>query len=124
METSDWTFKNKPYDLRERLFIFACVITRLVQYLHTRGPIGIQLSAQLLDSGNSAAANYEEADDGSSTRDRVAKTKLTLRELKETRLRLRVLRAAGMLTEAHDPIIEENTELVRIVAKIIHNSKR
>jgi hypothetical protein len=42
METLDWTFKDKPYDLRERLFVFACVITRLVQYLHTRGPVAIQ----------------------------------------------------------------------------------
>lgn len=66
METTDWSFPNKPYDLRERLFIFACVITRLVQYLHTRGPVAIRLSAQLLDCGTSAAANYEEADDGSS----------------------------------------------------------
>jgi four helix bundle protein len=123
METSDWTFRNKPYDLRERLFNFACVITKLVQYLHTRGPIAIQLSAQLLDSGNSAAANFEEADDGSSPRDRKAKTRITLRELKETRLRLRVLREAKILTEAHDPIIVESDELVRIVAKIIQSSK-
>jgi four helix bundle protein len=123
METSDWTFKDKPYDLRERLFIFACVITRLVQYLHTRGPVAIRLSSQLLDSGTSAAANYEEADDGSSTRDRVAKTKIALRELKETRLRLRILRASGILTSVHDPIVAENTELVRIVATIINKSK-
>ena len=102
METSDWTFKHKPYDLRERLFIFACAITRLVQYLHTRGPVAIELSAQLLNSGTSAAANYEEADDGSSTADRVAKT----------------------LTAAHDPVIAENTELVKIVATIIRNSTR
>ena len=66
METSDWNFKEKPYDLRERLFIFACVITRLAQYLHTRGPVAIALSAQVLRSGTSAGANYEEADDGSS----------------------------------------------------------
>jgi four helix bundle protein len=123
METSDWTFRNKPYDLRERLFIFACVITRLVQYLHTRGPVAIKLSGQLLDSGTSAAANYEEADDGSSVRDRLAKTKITLRELKGTRLRLRVLRATGILTEAHDPIVAENTELIKIAATIIRNSK-
>ena len=124
METSDWTFKHKPYDLRERLFIFACVITRLVQYLHTRGPVAIELSAQLLNSGTSAAANYEEADDGSSTADRVAKTKIALRELKETRLRLRILRATRILTAAHDPVIAENTELVKIVATIIRNSTR
>jgi four helix bundle protein len=123
METSDWTFRNKPYDLRERLFVFACVITRLVQYLHTRGPVAIRLSSQLLDSGTSAAANYEEADDGSSTRDRVAKAKIALRELKETRLRLRILRASGILTSVHDPIVAENTELVKIVATIINKSK-
>jgi len=122
METSSWDFPNKPYDLRERLFIFACVITRLVQFLHTCGPVAIKLSAQLLESGTSAAANYEEADDGSSRRDRVAKTKIVLRELKETRLRLRVLREADILTSAHDPIIAEAAELVKIVAKIIRNS--
>jgi hypothetical protein len=44
-----------PYDLRERLFNFA-----------------------------SAGANYEEADDGSSPRDRRAKRQIALRELKET----------------------------------------
>ena len=27
----------KPYDLRERLFEFGCLIIRLVQYLHTQG---------------------------------------------------------------------------------------
>ena len=123
METSDWTFRNKPYDLRERLFNFACVITKLVQYLHTRGPIATQLSAQILDSGNSAAANFEEADDGSSPKDKRAKALITLRELKETRVRLRVLRKANILTEAHDPVIAETGELVKIVAKVIQNMK-
>jgi four helix bundle protein len=123
MEPADWSFKDKPYDLRERLFVFACAITRLVQYLHTRGPIAIRLSAQLLDCGTSAAANYEEADDGSSVRDRIAKTRITLRELKETRLRLRVLRETGILTHAHDPMIAETTELVKIVATIIRKSQ-
>src|SRR5215211_5638989 len=112
METSDWTFRNKPYDLRERLFNFACVVTRLVKYLHTRGPVGIRLSAQLLECSNSAAANFEEADDGSSPKDRLAKTLITLRELKETRVRLRVLRETNILTSSHDPVIAENTELI------------
>jgi four helix bundle protein len=123
MKTSDWTFPDKPYDLRERLFIFACAITRLVQYLHTCGPVAVKLSPQLLDCGTSAAANYEEADDGSSRRDRVAKTKIVLRELKETRLRLRILRTTGILTEAHDPFLQEVTELVKIVATIIRKSQ-
>ena len=65
MDVDDWTVKDKPYDLRERLFNFACAITRVAKFLHTRGPIAVALSAQLLKSGTSAGANYEEADDGS-----------------------------------------------------------
>jgi len=123
MKTSEWDFPNKPYDLRERLFIFACTITRLVQYLHTCGPVAIKLSPQLLECGTSSAANYEEADDGSSPRDRLAKRKIVLRELKESRLRLRILRTTGLLTEAHDPVIQESDELVRIVARLIHKTQ-
>jgi len=122
METSDWTFKQKPYDLRERLFIFACVITRLAQHLHTRGPVAIALCSQVLRSGTSAGANYEEADDGSSAGDRRAKRRIVLRELKETNFRLRVLRQVDILGECHDPVINESAELVKIVATVIRNS--
>ena len=68
MEQSDWSINPKAYDLRERLLRFAVLIVRLVQFLHTRGPIAKALSYQILDSGTSAGANYEEADDGSSPR--------------------------------------------------------
>ena len=61
MGTRDWTSK-KPFDLRERLFEFACLIVRLVQYLHTSGPVAVAPSYQLLKCGTSAGANYEEAD--------------------------------------------------------------
>ena len=123
MDYKDWTIERKPYDLRLRLFYFACVITRLVQFLHTRGPIAVAFSEQLLRSGTSAGANYEEADDGSSPRDRKAKRKIVLRELKETSFRLRVMREAGILTEAHDPVTAECGELVKIVATLIRKSR-
>jgi hypothetical protein len=51
-----------------------------------------------------------------------AKRKIVLRELKETFFRLRVLRQADILTPAHDPVIDESAELVRIVATVIRNS--
>ena len=44
MENNDWNIPDKPFDLRERLFIFACTIVRLVQFLHTQGPIAKWLS--------------------------------------------------------------------------------
>lgn len=123
MDLDDWTIRDKPYDLRERLFNFACVITRIGQFLHTRGSVAVSLCAQLLRSGTSAGANYEEADDGSSRRDVLAKRQIVLRELKETSFRLRVLRNTGMLTPAHDPVINECAELVKILAALIRKSK-
>jgi four helix bundle protein len=87
MDVDDWRIKDKPYDRRERLFNFACVVTRIAPFPHTRGPIAVALCAQLLKSGTSAGANYEEADDGSSPKDVRAKRQIVLRELKETSLR-------------------------------------
>ena len=122
MDNSDWTISRKPYDLRERLFLFACLIIRIAQFLHTRGPIAVSLCAQVLRSGTSAGANYEEADDGSSDRDTLVKKKIVLRELKET------LPVAGTTPIGHshrrtDPVILECAELVKIVAAIVRNSR-
>jgi four helix bundle protein len=118
MGNSEWQFR-KPYDLRERLFEFACAIVRLSQLLQQNGGTGAALSEQILRSGTSAGANYEEADDGSSPRDSTAKMRIALRELKETRFRLRVLRECDVLTSEHDPVLLESDELVRILATII-----
>jgi four helix bundle protein len=122
MAPGDWNIEKKPFDLRERLFLFACLIIRVVQYLHTRGPIVVALSYQIFRSGTSAGSNYEEADDGSSPRDTLAKRKIVLREVKETGFRLRVLRHAGYLGTEHDPVLQETAELVKILASLIRNS--
>ena len=60
--SDDWNLPSKPYDLRERLFQFACVIVRVVEFLHIRGPVAKALSYQVLKAGTSAGSNYEEAD--------------------------------------------------------------
>jgi four helix bundle protein len=110
---------RKPYDFRQRLFEFACVIVRVVQFLHTRGPVASALSYQVLRCGVSAGANCEEADDGSSRRDVVAKWKIALRELKEARFRLRILRSCELLDASHEDVIDESEELIRILATLI-----
>jgi four helix bundle protein len=122
MERADWNPK-KPYDLRDRLFEFGCLIIRLVQYLHTQGPVAMQLSDQISKAGTSAPANYEEADDASGARDKRAKRMIALRELKEARLRMQMLRRCNLLTAEHDPIIKESDELVRIIATVIRKSE-
>ena len=123
MAASDWGDIEKPYDLRRRLFLYGCLIVRVVQFLHTQGPIAKALSYQILKSGTSAGANYEEADGGSSDKDRLAKRRIVLRELMETLFRLRVLRHCELLNPAHDPVLQETSELVKIVATLIRNSE-
>jgi hypothetical protein len=86
--SDDWKFQKNPPDLRERLFRFGRVIVRVVQFL---APLEGQSRLHFLKCGTSAA-NSEEADDGSSDRDILAKRKVALREIKETRFRLRALR--------------------------------
>jgi four helix bundle protein len=52
----------------------------------------------ILKAGNSAPANYEESDDASGKRDTRAKRRIALRELKEARLRMQMLRRCDLLT--------------------------
>ena len=113
---------KKPFETRERTFLFACDVTRAALKLHARGPIAGSLSVQLVSAAVSAASNLEESDDASSDRDFRAKQRISLRELKEARLRLRLLRATGLLPPADEALIQESIELVKIVATIIRNN--
>ena len=98
-------------------------LDRLADLEYTRVEVAIsEHGAQLKPS--QVAANLEEADDGSSRRDFRAKDRIALRELKESRLHLRILRRTGYLTDKDDVLIQESVELVNIVATIIRNSER
>jgi four helix bundle protein len=116
--------RRKPYDIRERLLLFACDVVNVAQVLHRRGPIAGSLALQLVNAAVNAAANAEEADDGSSNRDFRAKSRICLREVKEARLRLRLLRQTGFLEPTHELLIQEATELKLIVATIVRNNER
>jgi four helix bundle protein len=118
------TTNGKPYDLHERLLAFACEIIDAVQFLHRRGPIERELSYQVLKAGTSVGANYEESDGASSLADFIAKTRIALKEAKETRFRLRVCRRSGLLDRTFDPLIQESDEIVRTLGKIVHNARK
>jgi four helix bundle protein len=124
MNTQTTTPSGKPYDIHERLLLFACNIVRTAQFLHTRGPIGRELSYQILSAGTSTGANAEESDGASSHKDFIAKNRIALKEAKETRFRLRVCRGANPLDASYDPLVKESDELVRILATIVHNAIR
>lgn len=116
---------NKIYDLEERLTVFA---SRVVNYVD-RMPAtlsGRYYAGQLLRSGGSPALHYGEAQAAESDNDFVHKCKIALKELKESRVNLRIQRMSKMMPE-NDPdlpwLAQECDELVRIVAKIIANKR-
>jgi four helix bundle protein len=57
----------------------------------------VHFRSQLVAAAVSAASNLEESDDASSDKDFRAKERIVLRELKEAKLRLRVLLAVNLL---------------------------
>jgi four helix bundle protein len=119
MEQPTITKSGKPYDLHERTLLFAVDIVSAVQFLQRRGPIARRISYQLLDSGTSIGANYEEADGASSHNDFLAKSRISLKEAKETRFRLRVCRKSNLLDQQFDALVRESDELVRIFGKLV-----
>jgi four helix bundle protein len=124
MKQPSLTPAGKPFDIHERLFLFACDIADAAQFLHDQGGIPRALSYQVLSAGTSAGANAEEGDAGSSRADFIAKNRIALKEAKETRFRLRVCRRHEFLDARFDPLIRESGELVKILAAIVHNARR
>ncbi len=124
MELPLTTPSGKPYDIHERLLIFACDVVRTAKFLHTQGGVARELSYQLLSAGTSAGANSEESDGASSHDDFIAKNRIALKEAKEARFRLRVCRRCDFLDSQFDPLVQESDELVRIPGKIVHNALR
>ena len=124
MEHQTPTPRQKPYDIHERLFLFACEIVRTTQFLHIHSLVGRALSYQILDAGLSIGANAQEADGASSRNDFIAKFRIALKEAKETSFRLRVCRACDLLDERFASTIAESNELVRIIGAIVHKASR
>lgn len=67
-----------------RAFEFAARIFTLCEKLSTRGPAGRQIAWQLIRCGPSIGANAEEAQDGQTKPDYIAKMSVSRKESRET----------------------------------------
>ena len=108
--------KDYRYDLEERLIDFAVRIIKLSEALPSTRT-GNHIRGQLLRSGTSPAPNYAEAQSAESRSDFVHKIKIALKELRETKVWLRMIGKAGLLVSSSElpPLIQENDELISIL---------
>jgi len=115
---------QKPRDLRERTFLFACDIVRFCSQLGKDPGAPRQISWQLLDSGTSIGANTEEAKGAYSRREFAAKNSIVLRECRETLFWLRVILATRLApAERVEPLRQEADELVSIFTATVRRAR-
>ena len=116
---------EKIFDLEDRLVEFSCLIIELVEVLPpTRA--GNYIAGQLIRCGLAPALLYGEAQSAGSRMDFVHKMKIVLKELKETRVCLKVITRAKMITSSGriNDIRSENEQLISIIAKSIDTAKK
>ena len=120
----DGTDEKKNYDLEERTAKFAEDIIDLMKKIPLN-EITRPIITQIIKSGTSQAANYYEANEAESKKDFVHKIGIAKKEIKETKLWLR------LLANTYEPIREdarrlwkEAHELNPIFATIIRNTNK
>ena len=114
---------TKTYDLEDRLVSFASQIVFFTKKLPNDMP-GTYYGNQLLRSGGSAALNFGEAQGTASIKDKVYKLTLSLKELKESRVNLKIINKVGYGNEADcKALLYEVEQLIKIIATIIKNKK-
>lgn len=113
------------FDLEDRLVEFSCRIIEVVEALPA-ARAGNYIAGQLIRCGMAPALLYGESQGAESRADFIHKMKICLKELKETRVCLKVISKAKLITpiERLDNIKSENEQLVSIVAKSIETAKK
>ncbi len=110
-------------DLAERLIQFAVKIIKITKKLDS-SYAAKHIGGQLLRSGISPGANYEEACGAESRKDFVHKMGIVLKELKESRYWLKLLNKSDIITgQDIESLASECEELCAIIAKSIMTVK-
>lgn len=113
---------SKPYDIRERTFLFSVEVIKWVRRLPR--DLGTQVAArQLVRSATSIGANVEEADGAETTKDRLYKWAIARKEGRETRYWVRVVCAANPQILDGMPLDNKCSELVKILSALINKGK-
>ncbi len=116
---------EKVYDLEDRLVDYTCRMIDVIEALpQTRA--GNYIAGQLVRSCHSPTFNYGEAQAAESVKDFILKMGIILKELKECRTALKVIRKKEMIKPILklEPIYKETEELIAIIGKGVSTAKK
>ena len=115
---------NQAFDLEERLLEFSVRIIKLVEQLpNTRA--GNHVAGQVLRSGTSPYPNHGEAQAAESRRDFIHKLHISLKELRETSIALRIFLASNSPKKENKlpDLIDECNQLTVIFQKTVTTAR-
>ena len=115
---------KRIYDLEDRLVVFSGNVILFSKSLPS-DKAGKHLEDQVVRSSTSTALNYAEVQGAESTKDKIHKLSITLKELKETRVALKILNYVKYGNdEQRNILLKECNELAAIVATMIKNNRK
>jgi four helix bundle protein len=116
--------EQRKFDLEDRLVKFACLSLEICDLL-PNSKSGQNLEYQLSKSSTASALVYGEAQAAESKADFVHKVKVVLKELRESRINLRIIIEKPLLINEKLLIVfKEANELIAIFLKSIETAKQ
>ena len=116
--------ETKKYDLENRLIQFACMCLDVCE-LFPNTKVGINLEYHLAKSATAPALIYGEAQAAESRSDFIHKMKLALKELRESRINLRItVEKPIIVNEKVNLALREANELIGIFTTSIETAQR
>src|SRR6185369_4757201 len=113
------------YDLEDRLVEFSILIMEIVEALpETRA--GNHIAGQLIRCGTSPTLNYSEAQSAASRNDFINKMTVCLKELRETRVCLKIINKKPLIKENPKLLraFDESNQLISIFVKSIETAEK
>ena len=111
-------------NLEDRLIEFAVLMMNITEHL-PKSFAGKYIADQLVRSGSSPALNYAEAKSAESVNDFIHKMKICLKELRESYVALKIIKAKPMLPSDgnFEKALTECNELISIFVKSIQTAE-
>jgi four helix bundle protein len=113
--------EKKQYDLEERTLQFSKNVIDLVNR-SLKILSNTEVARQLVRSAGSVGANYIEANEALGKKDFVMHVRIARKEAKESRYWLQLLECSDAQQRTKELLIQESTELLKILSTIIQKS--
>ena len=114
---------KERFDLEDRFVNYTCKMIDVVEAL-PKTRTGNYIAGQLIRSCHSPTFNYGEVQAAESKNDFIHKMKVVLKELKECRIALKIIRKKELIKPVKlSNVFKETEELIAIIAKGISTAK-